>query len=69
MVLYRNNFFLSHLSMLHLLARRRVFLELCATKCSTSAAAGWEGWGGLESILTLSRALPEETSSLFIFSS
>lgn len=69
MVLYQNNFFLSQLSMLHLLAKSSVFLELSAVKSTTSTAAGWEGWGGLESIPTPSHALPEDTSSWFIFSS
>lgn len=68
MVLYQNNFFSSQLSML-LLARSSVSLQLSAVKGITSTAAGWEGWGGLESIPTPSHALPEETSSRFIFCS
>lgn len=66
MVLYQNSFFLSHLSMLHLLARS-VFLELHDVPRRAHTPAQQQG--GLESIPTLSHALQEETSSPFIFSS
>lgn len=41
----------------------------CATKDDASAAAGQEGWGGLENVPALSHALQEETNSWFVFSS
>lgn len=66
-VLHQNNFFLSHLSMLHLLARNSVFLELCAL--NTAQEQGGKVEVALRESPHFSCALPEETNSRVIFSS